>query len=954
MYKSKKWARILPLVLLGLFSFSFLTLLIPQKAIAAGEKYVWSNKNTIIASGGSIKGTSSLSKLSGNTFASNTGFIEDQSGCKLNIELAVNGSDPGKGTVVAGPPSVISESCSQSVLSSYDKNVSISNTDRSDDNPTTDSFDNKKQEIAAVVPSDMEFPGQSDVITLHKGDENGKIITRKTATTAFESSGKKGFSAIFDNLDLGTKYTACSGKLNVCKTFTRSSDAVAIAGTQRTLIEGQGISKEDAARTCESEGGSFAWALCPLLAILDGGIYLLTSGVESLLEVDESKYNDPSLVQTWRVMRNVALLILVPLMLLMVIGTALEFGPFDAYTVKKALPRMMVAAVFITLSLPITQFLINISNIVGRGIQGLVLSASSSPTSLLDLYSSNENLLFSSLVIGGGLVAVGVGSITLGIIGSLALVTFVALLLGYVILVIRELLILVLMLVAPLAILVWIFPGNDKLWTIWKTTFTALLMMFPIIMLLIASGKVFAGVLGETESNFTAFFFKIIALVAPFFFIPATFKYGLGVFGNIAGMVNDRGRGIFDRQRKFREGNREKYRQRAREGNRFAGGNSTNWRGKLNRGISGGINAPGAILDSGNLMSPGLRGQNWRSATRTAMSSANAAAIERTMKEDRNYQPWANNDALNKAAAETNNANELRENLVNNYGYHEGSKQLEDAVTDVEKVRRTMNPEAFRQMTTLQAIAGGTAYKGSGEVAAAIGRAAGNDDNARAWMVAQGRSAALKSGRIDHGGMGFGDLFNESGQMAQLINRGETIDDSVIQASTDRLSARVYESQGGGSLVHASMKPESVKQIAPAAVAATASALASGDSRLGVQSLASLAATQDGLSGSSPEKARIWADGVMNENIDIGSLNPEMRELLAPAINAPTVGPDGRQITGPRGSITYREAVESLRSNSAFNEMRREYSSSIAAQASRSVPPGVEAGAMYEPNNPNK
>jgi hypothetical protein len=61
-----------------------------------------------------------------------------------------------------------------------------------------------------------------------------------------------------------------------------------------------------------------------------------------------------------------------------------------------------------------------------------------------------------------------------------------------------------------------------------------------------------------------------------------------------------------------------------------------------------------------------------------------------------------------------------------------------------------------------------------------------------------------------------------------------------------------------------------------------------------------------------------------------------------------------RQITGPRGSITYREAVESLRSNSAFNEMRREYSSSIAAQASRSVPPGVEAGAMYEPNNPNK
>ena len=546
------------------------------------------------------------------------------------------------------------------------------------------------------------------------------------------------------------------------------------------------------------------------------------------------------------------------------------------------------------------------------------------------------------------------GAVTWGVLGSFALVTVVALLIGYVILVIRQVLLIMLLVLSPLAILVWIFPGNDKLWTIWKTTFIAMLMMFPLIMLLIASGRFFAATVDTTFGGATGTFIKLIAYIAPYFFIPATFKYGLGVFGNIAGMINDRGRGVFDRQRKFREGNREKYRQRAREGKRFAGGNSTNWRGKLNRGISGGLNAPGAILDSGNLFTPGTRGQNWRSATRTAMTSANAAAIERTMKEDRNYQTWAGNDTLNKAAAESNTAKELRDNLVNNYGYHEGSKQLEDAVTDVEKVRRTMNPEAFRQMTTLQAISGGTAYKGSGEVAAAIGRAAGNDDNARAWMVAQGRSAAMKAGRIDHGGMGFGDLYNESGQMAQLINRGEEIDESIIQASTDRLSARVYEGQGGGSLVHASMKPEAVKQVAPAAVAATASALASGDSRTGVQSLASLAATQDGLSGSSPEKARIWADGVMNQPIDINSLGPEMRTMLEPAINSPFVEPDGRiNPDKQRSTITYREAVESLRGNSAFNEMRREYSSSIAAQASRTIPPRGEPGAIYDPNNPN-
>jgi hypothetical protein len=70
----------------------------------------------------------------------------------------------------------------------------------------------------------------------------------------------------------------------------------------------------------------------------------------------------------------------------------------------------------------------------------------------------------------------------------------------------------------------------------------------------------------------------------------------------------------------------------------------------------------------------------------------------------------------------------------------------------------------------------------------------------------------------------------------------------------------------------------------------------------------------------------------MSQDIDIASLSPEMTELLAPAINTPVVHPDGRTVAGPRNKITYREAMESLRGNTAFNEMRREYSNSIAAQ----------------------
>lgn len=306
--------------------------------------------------------------------------------------------------------------------------------------------------------------------------------------------------------------------------------------------------------TCESEGGALAWFFCPVLKLLDMGIDFLTEGIENLLFVDETKYNNDGLVRTWRVMRNIALLVLIPMMLLMVIGTALEFGPFDAYTVKKALPRMVLAVMFITLSLPITQFFVNLSNIVGSGLSGLITTAAGSPQSLSELYSASGGLLFTGAAAGavGGIVFVGEIGASLAMLGSLALTAFLALLLGYLVLVIRELLILVLILVSPLAILVWIFPANDKLWKIWKTTFTALLMMYPLIAILFASGKVFAGIIDDVGGGFTGFFLKILAFIAPLFFIPATFKYGLGVFGNIAGVINDRGRGLFDRQKKYR------------------------------------------------------------------------------------------------------------------------------------------------------------------------------------------------------------------------------------------------------------------------------------------------------------------------------------------------------------------------------------------------------------------
>lgn len=269
-------------------------------------------------------------------------------------------------------------------------------------------------------------------------------------------------------------------------------DPTTLSATTTTGKGGSGGSDP----SCYSESGPLAWVLCAALEALDGAIGALDTAINNLLFVNEDVYSSVDIEQSWAVIRNIALLVLVPMMVFMVIGTALNFGPFDPYTVKKALPRMLFAVVFIVLSLPVTQFGVELSNTVGQGAGNLILSASPNKvTSLHDIVAKTGANDSTGAAIFVPLVLYGLGGgITIGIVGSFAIVTLVALLIGFVILVMRQVLILMLIVVAPLAILVWIFPGNDKLWGIWKTTFIAMLMMYPLIAVLIASGRFVAGI----------------------------------------------------------------------------------------------------------------------------------------------------------------------------------------------------------------------------------------------------------------------------------------------------------------------------------------------------------------------------------------------------------------------------------------------------------------------------
>lgn len=272
------------------------------------------------------------------------------------------------------------------------------------------------------------------------------------------------------------------------------NDAGSVSGTSATGGAGE--------KSCYSEGGLLSWIMCPLLSGIDSTLDWLDKQINQLLFIDAQYYSTKNIGSSWAAMRNIAYLILIPMMLLMVIGTALGFGPFDAYTVKKALPRMLAAVIFISLSLPITQLGVIVSNNVGNGIGNFITSTvpeGKRVNSLQDIFKDYTGGSSAGSDFGLGLTAIigiGAGYAVGFTLISFALVAAVGLLIGFTVLVMRQVLLVALIVIAPLAILAWIFPGNDKLWGIWKTTFIAMLMMYPLISILIATGKFVAGIAG--------------------------------------------------------------------------------------------------------------------------------------------------------------------------------------------------------------------------------------------------------------------------------------------------------------------------------------------------------------------------------------------------------------------------------------------------------------------------
>lgn len=426
--------------------------------------------------------------------------------------------------------------------------------------------------------------------TTFTGQVNGNNMT-------FGVNGGSCAQIVLDNYKTNTTGIFTPGTMSGIQSHTSTCSA---GGTQSKITINQSYNAYVAAQggngtgTTNSNGGNnpspqlvctldifnpLTWLICPLVSAAQGAIEGLTDGIDSLLTINTNEIfantttkgsTGAGFYQAWNTFRIFGASLIVIAGLIMLIAQAAGSDFIDAYTIHKLLPRILIAVIGISLSWWLLQFAVTLSNDVGTGIRSII-------------YAPFEGL-GTTVRVNGGAATVGalVGTatfLTLGLLGiaSFMLTALLAVFVGFLVLFIRQVVVMMLVIFAPLAIACYVLPGTQKAWGFWKDTFLSMLIVFPIISALIAMGRVFSVVMYNNRTGGVPTFVNeigaFIVYFLPYFLLPAAFRWAGGAMATIGGFVNDRHRGAFDRLKGFRKNQAASRYERAHQGNLYHGSN---------------------------------------------------------------------------------------------------------------------------------------------------------------------------------------------------------------------------------------------------------------------------------------------------------------------------------------------------------------------------------------------
>ena len=295
----------------------------------------------------------------------------------------------------------------------------------------------------------------------------------------------------------------------------------------------------EAKNSCGVDG--MGWLICPLMNFASNISDSVYSAISQFLSIDPKIFKDDStsggLKQAWNFFRDIANAVFAVIFLWVIFSQISNVGVSN-YGIKKILPRLIIGALLVNLSFYLCQLAVDLSNILGFSLKGVLEGAASG----IDTQSAAAGSI--STFVAGGLALAG-AALFLFLAVSIPTITalLLALLVVLVILIVRQAAIILLIAISPLAFAAWLLPNTENLFKKWISMFKGLLVVFPVVSLLYGAGKLAGAVLAASATDdpnnpkVTMQFAALAVSILPLGATPFVLQSSLNSLGSIGAKI---------------------------------------------------------------------------------------------------------------------------------------------------------------------------------------------------------------------------------------------------------------------------------------------------------------------------------------------------------------------------------------------------------------------------------
>ena len=294
--------------------------------------------------------------------------------------------------------------------------------------------------------------------------------------------------------------------------------------------------------TCEDSLGSLGWLVCPGTGKISEAVDFLYDKIDGILEINPVEAKDGSpIYDIWKYFQGVTNIVFIVFLLVVVFSQVTGVGIAN-YGIKKTLPKLIIAAVLVNLSFYICSLAVDTSNIFGASIRGLFESIASSPEGSQAIGGVELSEIYSALAGGTGLAIAGtVVALETGVIWMLiplALGALVSVVIGLITIAMRQAVVTVLIMVAPLAMVAYILPNTEQWFRKWRHTLFQMLIFYPAFSLLFGASSVAGWAIIISSQNGFGILIGVAVQIFPLFFSWHLMKMSGTILGTINSKLN--------------------------------------------------------------------------------------------------------------------------------------------------------------------------------------------------------------------------------------------------------------------------------------------------------------------------------------------------------------------------------------------------------------------------------